>query len=418
VKLYVTNSELEPHYSDLAITPDEMTEILERSEDIDHFCRHGEGNEIWRKRITTIGARIYAAIFGGKPQEHLDYFREEAQLGDRDTRVRFSMSAEVSSVLFEALVKSHNGRFKVFDTPLARQVIIDSANDTNEPNQTPRRRLRNGPRGIGLVDADSLNVLVIDASDTDQRVLDTIDAPDFNAWLEEHAPKFGKLSHAPKEIRMFEAIKVAADGDRMWKVFDGQKPRKIKARINNVQILDPIALEAEAPADFSDAISRALREGPDGGGDWHIVHYVGHSMAADIKRGRAGYLILPGRRCCAPYPVEQFLTELQLGKTRFVYFSSCEFGSADVAIAAAQQQIPATLGFRWEVADDSALIFSQEFYQGLFCESLTVDEAVRDARRETEQRTPVADTTWASAVFTCHAQKWHGEKLRSEEKAG
>ncbi|MDX8347405.1 CHAT domain-containing protein [Cognatiyoonia sp. IB215446] len=410
VKLHLTNEPPRDYWK--AINPQEYDYFNDLSGMFQRFARRGfDGDDDWRIDAARIGEKIYTCIFGNELQTSIQDWLEKSELTDEDMRIRITTPSDQHRILFEALTTSYEGGFKAIDTPMARQLQI--TNDTFRP----------GPR---LREADALNVLVIDASKTEERTMDLEFDADFRAWLNRlnlksgHVPKFKTLKHGADEIKMFKDLRDAIRDDNPWPVFPDVSPVDLLADVREVRILNPDELGCQSPADFEKQIGDTLRARAQDGNDWHIVHYVGHSVAAQAHSGKSGFLILPGGKNVAPFTVNSVLAELPGAGTRFLYFSSCQFGSAEVALSTAQWRVPSSIGFRWNVNDKSALIFASYFYHALFCERLAVDEAVRDARRKTKEKTPDSDLAWVSAVFTCYGQRWHGgwgERLRRRETA-
>ncbi len=361
--------------------------------------------EDWKVHASHIGKRIYDSIFGGDLHQAIEDWRAQSNLTDEDMRIRFKAPSKKHHLLFETLTSKPDAGFKIIDTPIARQLEIDAA------------ERRSGPR---LREAPTLNILVINASNVDNRPLSKNGDPDFSEWVGRHAknpsdvPRFRTLRNGLGEIAMFRDLDQAIQAGEKWKVLPNAAAVELRADIRQVCILDPDELGCETPEDFANTITKTLAARGKDGRDWHIVHYVGHSVAASADSDKSGYVILPGEEETAAISFDRVLAEVPAAGTRFVYFSSCQFGSAQVALATARRRVPSTLGFRWNVNDESALFFSRFFYQALFCDRLTVDEAVRDARRRTKLETKGDDPTWVSAVFTCYGEKWHrgyGERL-------
>lgn len=392
-----------------ALRPDEYDDLKRLSDMLGTTIGDTASERKWSENAKWVGSKIYSAIFGGEPHELIEYLRQLRSLSDEDVRIRFTLAPDGHGIIFETLASSMNAGFKVLDTPVARQVALQG-------------NANKAPGGIGLKDADEINVLVIAAGNTGERSLEDTDAKDFTTWQESRSQRndisFRSLKHAALEVAMMERLQSAVEGDRKWRVFDHDErgANALVACVKEVRILDADASKCENPGSFEHLIKETLKRGASDGGNWHIVHYIGHSVAANANAAKAGYLIIPGGMRLRPVPVERFLPDFRAAGTKLLFFSSCEFGSAQVAQATAQRCIPATIGFRWVVGDKAAHAFSQEFYRALFCERLTVDEAVRDARRETWGRLPQTDPVWASAVFTCIGDQWHigyGEKINS-----
>ena len=397
VELRLSNQLGTPFYD--AISPAEYEEMLHLSDMLQPTRAPNPTTRDWKESASFIGRRIYASIFGGKPQREIEEWRKRLKLTDEDLRIRFRIPSDKHSILFETLTANPDSEFQIVHTPIARQLEIGP--DEHRP----------GPR---LREAQTLNILVIDASEVDNKRYDKAGDPDFSDWVRRVAkdkntePRFRSLKNGKGEVEMFRELKQAAERNAPWQVLPELPPYGLRADIREIRILDPVELGCKTPQEFGQKITETLANRGRDGKDWHIIHYVGHSVAAIAESSKSGYFILPGGDTFAAISVEHALAELPVAGTRFVYFSSCQFGSAQVALATARRRVPATLGFRWNVRDKSALTFSRHFYHALFCSRLTVDEAVRDARRKTKFDTQSDDPTWVSAVFTCYGERWHG----------
>jgi len=127
---------------------------------------------------------------------------------------------------------------------------------------------------------------------------------------------------------------------------------------------------------------------------WDVVHYAGHSWHSRDNPGQASLIV--GSR---DHPVAVRMNEVApyLRRSRLVYLSSCNSGNAGFAFEAAQQGIPAVVGFRWGVRDDFADIHARLFYRKLF-KDRAIDTALWKTRRALH-RYRQDDRTWASSML-------------------
>ncbi len=149
---------------------------------------------------------------------------------------------------------------------------------------------------------------------------------------------------------------------------------------------------------------------------YHILHYAGHSTY-DTHSPEKSYLSFWEKQDRQGHIAKMTISELQIllrgSDLRFVYLSSClgtttaepakllddDFlGIADGIIHAG---VPAVLGFRWSVFDDSAQTLANAFYQSL-AEQGQIDTALLNARCEVAARDR-DDITWLSPILIMQA---------------
>lgn len=129
-------------------------------------------------------------------------------------------------------------------------------------------------------------------------------------------------------------------------------------------------------------LQRALRER-----QFHIFHYIGHGVFDESADD--GFLVLEdesgrGRKVSGQY-VGTLLADHR--SLRLVVLNSCEGGRssrqdpyAGAAQSLVQQGLPAVAAMQFEISDDSAAVFAQEFYMAL-ADGYPVDAALAEGRR-------------------------------------
>lgn len=97
---------------------------------------------------------------------------------------------------------------------------------------------------------------------------------------------------------------------------------------------------------------------------WEIVHYCGHSVRADNDEV---FLVLPGLLPgeLVGLSMEDFAPVLREAGVKLLVLSSCEGASSYGLFRVAQEGIPATIGFRWEVMSKDATKFSKRLHENL-----------------------------------------------------
>ena len=93
-----------------------------------------------------------------------------------------------------------------------------------------------------------------------------------------------------------------------------------------------------------------------------MVHFAGHSFW-DEKTGSA-IIFLPGETNPQVVGIEPLAVLLRSARTRLVYLSSCKSSGCGVELA--RKQIPAIVGYRWNVDDELSAEHAKVFYKNLF----------------------------------------------------
>jgi DNA-binding response OmpR family regulator len=151
-----------------------------------------------------------------------------------------------------------------------------------------------------------------------------------------------------------------------------------------------------------DNVRDELRKG------YHIFHYAGHGRHDDRLPEVSGLILRdgPGHRTMTADNLNQFVSDTPL---RLVYLSCClgarsgssaGYGAFHGTLhALTRADVPAVLGYRWTVADDSSLTMACSFYETLW-RTLSPADALLKARlsiRESESGRD--DETWASPIL-------------------
>jgi CheY-like chemotaxis protein len=136
---------------------------------------------------------------------------------------------------------------------------------------------------------------------------------------------------------------------------------------------------------------------------WHIVHYAGHSYFDPSTN--EGYVFFPGgkdetgRPTIKEVDLELLSVWLRMAEARLVFLSSCHSSEKGFVFALARKQIPATVGFRWDIEDHMAAEYTRVFYRELFGgEARSLEDAFLKARQNIygEHR---EDLIWATPVL-------------------
>jgi peptidoglycan hydrolase-like protein with peptidoglycan-binding domain len=147
------------------------------------------------------------------------------------------------------------------------------------------------------------------------------------------------------------------------------------------------------------ALRHALRDG-----NYHILHYVGHS--AFTGQGE-GMLYLEQENDGNSVGVDSTLFANLLSdqdRLRLVVLNSCEGARttltdpyAGVATTLIQLGVPAVVAMQFEISDDAALLFAEELYTNLIGRQDPIDAAVAEARKAVY--TEIDAIEWATPVL-------------------
>lgn len=155
---------------------------------------------------------------------------------------------------------------------------------------------------------------------------------------------------------------------------------KLKEVLGPLEQQGLVALERQDKATLS-ALQRMLRQK-----EFHIFHFIGHG--GFDKQSQDGVLILEDEEGRGRAVSGQYLGTLLHNHhpLRLVILNACEGGRtsrtdpfAGTAQSLVQQGIPAVIAMQFEISDEAAITFTQEFYPAL-TDSYPVDAALVEAR--------------------------------------
>ena len=144
-------------------------------------------------------------------------------------------------------------------------------------------------------------------------------------------------------------------------------------------------------------------------GDYHILHFVGHSGYtgdSETSDGGGGLIYLENEdHTAAPISDSQLVNLLgDQESLRLVVLNSCEGARtsardpfAGIATSIVALGIPAVVAMQFEISDKAAIAFAEELYQSLIARQEPIDVAVAEARKAVF--TEVNETEWATPVL-------------------
>lgn len=160
-----------------------------------------------------------------------------------------------------------------------------------------------------------------------------------------------------------------------------EERNRVETALAKVKDLGRIQLDWLQPATRR-RLREVLREG-----DYHVIHYIGHS---DFTPDGEGVLYLEDDdgRAAALDSIELANLVGDLGHLRLVVLNSCEGARttltdpyAGVATTMIQLGVPAVVAMQFEISDQAAILFAEVLYTNLIGQQAPVDAAVAEARK-------------------------------------
>ncbi|UDU21351.1 CHAT domain-containing protein [Sinorhizobium meliloti] len=294
-------------------------------------------------------------------------------------RFRITTSAERYPCLFEALRIGARPRPVVLEHPTYRSVFF---------GQDPRLQLE-------WSHSNPVNILVVVAN---------VPASPLTVVSEKEqlSVSFKPLPFVEEEAKLFNRLKRAYDHGEPLDRADGELGEPVKVAVGRVDIL---RYEHNKPL-LSKRLKKALTES-----QYDIVHFIGHTYGHPLPNNTIDTrLVLPTGDPTAAEALTlfQLTTWLKKSKVQFVYLSCCSgiptAGGAGVTLTSAAvaqlfRSIPVTLGFRWDVFDERAFEFAEDFYTELFVHACDFDEAMQRARLNLYDPASGSEPMWVSPVL-------------------
>ncbi len=174
--------------------------------------------------------------------------------------------------------------------------------------------------------------------------------------------------------------------------------RRIEQVVAGMAAAERVELDWLEPA-TPRALRHALRDG-----NYHVLHYVGHSAFTDEGEGML-YLEQETDRQSVGVDSTLFANLLSdQDRLRLVVLNSCEGARttltdpyAGVATTLVQLGVPAVVAMQFEISDDAALLFAEELYTNLVGRQDPIDAAVAEARKAVY--TEIDAIEWATPVL-------------------
>lgn len=391
VKYYYDGEEI-PVVEEPLCRPDLLKRFIRNSTEIDESVEKN-----WQElpdrlnRIGTDGSMLFTeGNFRKKYRKALSLAEDD---NNRKVMVKIKTSPEQFGGLYEAIKPTCDDKPFVIKHPTIRTVSFD----------LPKPSLK-------WTSLDRINILVVlaDTGPRRERILH------YGAEQELPGVALGPLPYVAEEGKIFERLKQAVTGDQPFSPFrSGKAAKPLCVGIGKITILTL----GDTGDSFKDAIERELTEPTEAAEQYDIFHFAGHTFDPDSGGPNSNcQFILP-----SPNPdklvgvnLATLSGWLEDSNVQFVYLSCCSSvppsgGStgantpAAVAQILAQDCIPVTLGFRWNIVDKSAAKFAKIFYQNLFCNTIYFEDATQKSRDKIYRDSATQDIMWAAPVLLYQA---------------
>ena len=216
-------------------------------------------------------------------------------------------------------------------------------------------------------------------------------------------------THAPVAPRRIEntvrILGVVASPDGLPKLDVAQERKRVDDALGKARQDREVTIDWLDPATRKE-LRLALQQG-----EYHILHFVGHSgyvAESDVAHGGGGggVLFLENENRSAAQVSDAQLVNLLADQDslRLVVLNSCEGARtsamdpfAGIATSIVALGIPAVVAMQFEISDEAAITFAEELYQSLIARQDPIDVAVAEARKAVF--TEVNETEWATPVL-------------------
>ncbi len=307
--------------------------------------RHIEGHPAWQDELQDIGEELMTQIFQNNPKVGPFFFQQAGKLGGlQNVRIRFMVEKTVHPIALEAL-------FGLCD-------VCDDYWMLHAPIYRTAKEFP-GLRAPLFQDEETrerpMNCLIIEASTTG------------SVRINHEKVNLEALGNLEGECNFLE--------DNLKKYQTGNQGKLRVGRIEriNKQKVEESNKERGENKSFAETLRDLLRSDT-----WHLVHYAGHSYY-DSDHDR-GFVFFP-EKFPKEMDIEEFSKWLRDAKNRFVYLSSCRSSEEDFVFALASQDIPAIVGFRWDIEDKLAEEYTTFFYDHLLGGNKSLEYAFLESRK-------------------------------------
>lgn len=371
-------------FIDLGTDASRLRRFVEDCDEFEASFLRDMGDERWVRGLRRLGERAADIIFHNyEARQELAAAFDLCRQRPGSLKIRFNIAPDQHPGLYEAAIAPQNDEHLMVKAATVRRVSCGTTS----------------PETLQWCEKNRLNILAIESLVGSRDVVEGDDEINL-----------ADLTGPVKECLMFDELRDAVERRKAWSAVGAPDCCEVKVAIGNVTVLRD---DDSAGKPLRERIREELKD-PDKRYD--IVHYAGHSVCRDERHPfETSSLIVPTieKGFAEKIDIRELSSWLSLSGVQFVYLSSCKSavggrGSrAAVAEVLAREAIPACLGFRWDIDDGAAVEFAQLFYRSLFCESLSLDEALMLARREVYFGERATTPIWASPVLFLQSTYWN-----------
>jgi hypothetical protein len=337
----------------LTINSEKMVDLIKRTSNIQHIYD-------WNSELNSIGKTLFEEIIKNNYKFSKDFNTVRTLIDDdNNIRIHFGVERKIHPVLLEAL--REEDKILMLDCPIFRSIDV-SGTYNNIFRQDGKKR---EPINCLIIESDVRGDVQVGNKLVRFRDLSNIKSE--ADWLENYflqnykefnIGRIGVARRTKKEEKFFEEVYEYTEKE-------GKKVRKQMSTGSSfiAQLREIIGLHS-----------------------WELLHYAGHSYYDD--QTVRGYIILPPDPFAKEFTkgaveVMEFSQWLRPPcNTQLVFLSSCHSSEENFVFELAFNKIPGIIGFRWDIDDDKALIYAQNFYTHLFKENMTLEYAFLEARRD------------------------------------
>jgi len=298
------------------------------------LVRRSKGIEIhpdWQDELQDIGEELMKQIFQNNPKVGPFLFTQAGKLGIGNIRIRFIVEKRVHPIALEALfgLCEISDDYWMLHAPIYR--TVKEFPGLKAPLfWDPETRER------------SINCLIIEAYTTG-----TVD-----------------INHKKVTLKGLNNLK--GECDFLENYLTGNRGKFNIGRIERIK-------EKREKKSFAETVKDMLKSDT-----WHLVHYAGHSYY-DSDHDK-GFVFFP-EKFAEKMDISEFSKLLRDAKNQFIYLSSCHSSENDFVFVLASQNIPAIIGFRWDIDDNMAEKYSRSFYEHLFEVKRSLEYAFLESRK-------------------------------------
>lgn len=331
----------------LEIDAEELERLIKESAYVNKLNSYS-----WEEKFREIGFILKKQIFLKNSVFFQRFGILEKKVGGKENiRIRFVVEKEIHPIALEALLEEPGNKYWMNHAPIYRRLI-------DIPGE--RYPLFREPRGQS---SPPINCLIIEANVKEEEKVQGFKTKD------DKDLHLSPLKNVPLEVKWLENFLL--------------QMKKADSLIGKIKVIR----NETGEENFSEKVKNTLRND-----SWHLVHYGGHSYYHGKKQ--RGYVFFPDRYLKA-VSIEQF--SMWIKDARFVFLSSCHSSEENFAFELAENGIPATLGFRWDIEDDLAEQYTETFYKELFLEK-SLDSAFFKASQKMKEKHE-CEKIWAAPIL-------------------